>query len=229
MTALSFISITPYGGAVNSLSVSNGKLAAAVQATDKQSNGKVVVFNTGDYSKIAEITVGALPDMVTFSPDGKYIMSANEGEPNDAYTNDPSGTVSIISVENNYSVATLDFSSWASKQAELMQKGFRVFGPSLNFVKDIEPEYISISADSKTAWVTLQENNAIAKIDIISKTITDIFALGFKDYSLDGNEIDPTDDNKIYAAAKWPVKGIYMPDAIAVLESAWQPIPLHSK
>jgi DNA-binding beta-propeller fold protein YncE len=219
MKSIGSISMLPYGGAVNSLSVYDGKLAAAIQSNDKQANGKVVVFKTSDHSKIAEITVGALPDMVTFSPDGKYIMTANEGEPNAAYDNDPNGTVSIISVENNYAVTTLDFSAMASQEAALKAKGFRIFGPGNNFLKDIEPEYITISADSKTAWVTLQENNGIAKIDIASKTITNIFPLGFKDYNADGNEIDPSDDDKVYKAAKWPVKGIYLPDAIAVLES----------
>ncbi|MES2454561.1 MAG: choice-of-anchor I family protein [Bacteroidota bacterium] len=219
MTVIGNISVQPYGGAVNSLAVHSGKLAAAVQATDKTSNGKVVVFKTSDHSKIAEINVGALPDMVTFSPDGKYIMSANEGEPNTTYSADPEGTVSIISVNENYAVTTLNFAAMASQETALKQKGFRIFGPGNNFLKDIEPEYITISSDSKTAWVTLQENNGIAKIDIASKTITNIFPLGFKDYNTDGNEIDPTDDNKAYAAAKWPVKGIYMPDAIAVLEN----------
>lgn len=222
MKSIGMISMVPFGGAVNSVAVHDGKLAAAIQATDKQANGKVVVFKTSDYSKIAEITVGALPDMVTFSPDGKYILTANEGEPNTTYTNDPSGTVSIISVDN-YAVTTIDFSSMASQQAALEAKGFRIFGPGKNFVKDIEPEYIIISGDSKTAWVTLQENNGIAKIDITSKTITNIFPLGFKDYNLTGNEIDPSDDDKKYVAAKWPVKGIYMPDAIAVLESNGTP------
>lgn len=213
------ISMTPFGGAVNSVAVYGGKLAAAIQANDKTANGKVGVFNTSDHSKIAEITVGALPDMVTFSPDGKFILTANEGEPNDTYTSDPSGTVSIISVADNYAVTTLDFSSMASQEANLKQKGLRIFGPSKSFVKDIEPEYITISSDSKTAWVTLQENNAIAKIDIASKSITAIFPLGFKDYNATGNEIDQTDIDAAYKAAKWNVKGVYMPDAIAVLES----------
>jgi DNA-binding beta-propeller fold protein YncE len=223
MTVIGNISMQPFGGAVNSLAVHSGKLAAAIQATDKTANGKVVVFKTSDHSVISQINVGALPDMVTFSPDGKYIMTANEGEPNPSYTIDPEGTVSIISVNENYAVTTLNFSAMAGQQTVLMQKGFRIFGPNSTFVKDIEPEYVTISADSKTAWVTLQENNAIAKIDIASKTVSNIFPLGFKDYNADGNEIDPTDDNGVYAAAKWPVKGIYMPDGISVLENNGTP------
>ncbi|MDT3401584.1 choice-of-anchor I family protein [Mucilaginibacter terrae] len=216
MTVIKSIPMLPYGGAVNSLSVYGGNVAAAIESTNKQANGKVVVFKTSDYSKVAEINVGALPDMVTYSPDGKYILTANEGEPSADYLNDPEGSISIITVAD-YSVVTKNFAAFAGQKDALQAKGFRIFGPSNDFVKDIEPEYITISEDSKTAWVTLQENNGIAKIDLTSKNITDIFPLGFKDYSLDGNEIDPSDKETLnYIAGKWPVKGIYMPDAIAV-------------
>jgi len=223
MKYITSISMAPYGGAVNSLAVSDGKLAAAIESLDKQANGKVAVFKTSDYTEIKVITVGALPDMITFSPDGKFILTANEGEPNAAYTNDPEGTVSIISVADNYAVNTIGFAAFAGQQATLEAKGFRIFGPGKNFVKDIEPEYITVSGDSKTAWVTLQENNAIAKIDLTSKTITNIFPLGFKDYNADGNEINVSDEDKKTDLAKWNVKGIYMPDAIALLESAGTP------
>lgn len=223
MVVVGSISMAPYGGAVNSVAVSNGRLAAAIESVDKQANGKVAVFKTDDLSEVKVINVGALPDMITYSPDGKYIMTANEGEPNTTYTNDPAGTVSIITVAD-YSVNTIDFSAFAGQKADLMSKGFRIFGIGNDFVKDIEPEYITISSDSKTAWVTLQENNGIAKIDIVSKTITNIFPLGFKDYNVDGNEIDPSDrDDKVGVAAKWPVKGVYMPDAIALLDNAGIP------
>jgi hypothetical protein len=216
---LSSISTLPYGGLVNSVAVSNGKLAAAIESTSKQTNGKIVVFKTIDNSEIKVITVGALPDMVTFSPDGKFILSANEGEPSDDYTNDPQGTISIISVESDYAVTTLNFSSFASQSTALKAKGFRIFGPSNDFAKDVEPEYITVSEDSKTAWITLQENNGIAKVDLVSKTITDIFPLGFKDYNLTGNEIDPSDKDSKISLAQWNVKGIYMPDGIAVYQS----------
>ena len=219
---ITFIATLPYGGAVNSVTVKDGKLAAAIESTNKQANGKVVIFKTSDYSLIKVVEVGALPDMITFSPDGKFILTANEGEPSDDYTNDPMGTISIISVEN-YAVTTLNFTSFASQSANLKSKGFRIFGPSNDFAKDIEPEYITVSEDSKTAWVTLQENNGIAKVDLSTKTITNIFPLGFKDYNVAGNEIDPSDKDSKMSLAKWKVKGIYMPDAIAVLQSGGIP------
>ena len=216
---VSSISLAAYAGAVNSLDVSNGKLAAAIEALNKQDNGKVVVFKTDDYSEVKVVTVGALPDMITYSDDGNYILTANEGEPSNDYTNDPAGTVSIIEVNNNYAVTTVDFAAFVAQEATLKAAGLRVFGIGNNFVKDMEPEYITISGDSKTAWVTLQENNGIAKIDIASKTVTNIFPLGFKDYNTNDNAIDVSDlDGTVGSFAKWPLKGIYMPDAISLFE-----------
>ena len=211
-----FINIAIYGGFVNSVSVSNGQLAAAIEAADKVNAGKVVVFNTTSHEAIAVVTVGSLPDMVTFTPDGNFILTANEGEPNDAYTIDPLGTVSIIDISDNYNATTLDFRSFASRAAELKAKGFRLFGKNASFEQDVEPEYIAVSTNSNTAWVTLQENNGIAKIDLTTKTITDIFPLGFKDYNNPSNTIDPSDQDGGINFGAWPVKGMYLPDAIVV-------------
>ena len=217
MQVIASISMAPYGGFVNSVDADKGFLAAAIEASVKTSPGKVVVFNTETYAEVKVINVGSLPDMVTYSPDGKWIMTANEGEPNNDYTIDPPGTVSIISVKDNYAVTTLDFSSFASQQASLRQRGLRIFGPGSSFAQDIEPEYVTISKDSRTAWVTLQENNAIAKLDIRTRTITEIFPLGFKNHNVTANAIDVRDGGGIVRST-WPVYGIYLPDAIVVWE-----------
>ena len=213
---LATINLSTYKGAANSVAVYNGMLAVALESTvDKQENGKLVLFKTSDYSLIKEITVGALPDMVTFSGDGKFIMTANEGEPSSDYSKDPNGSISIIDVANNYNVTTLDFSSFASQLSTLTTGGFRIGKDGASFAADIEPEYITISADSKTAWVTLQENNGVAKVDLVSKTISKIFPLGYKDFSKSENAIDVSDKDGAVAFASWKVKGLYMPDAIA--------------
>lgn len=209
------IDLASYEGAANSVSVFDGKLAVALESTaNKQANGKVVIFNTSDYSLIKQVTVGALPDMITFSPDGKFIMTANEGEPNTDYSQDPNGTISIIET-SNYAVTTLDFSSFAGQAATLAKDGFRVSKAAKSFAQDIEPEYITISDDSKTAWVTLQENNGVAKVDLTSKTITAIFPLGLKDFNTAANAIDVSDSDDKVAFNPWKVKGVYMPDAIS--------------
>src|SRR5688572_15440697 len=115
LSVIHSIDLAPYGGLVNSLSVHDGLLAAAVEAVDKTQPGKVVVFKTRNYAEVKVIPVGSLPDMVTFSPDGKFIITANEGEPDPDFVNDPVGTVSIISVKNNFSVVNLDFTGFAGQ------------------------------------------------------------------------------------------------------------------
>ncbi|CAM3527840.1 choice-of-anchor I family protein [Flavobacterium chungbukense] len=209
------IDLATYEGAANSVSVFDGKLAVALESTaNKQANGKVVIFNTSDYSLIKQVTVGALPDMITFSPDGKFIMTANEGEPNTDYSQDPNGTISIIET-STYTVTTLDFASFSGQAAALAKDGFRISKAAKSFAQDIEPEYVTISDDSKTAWVTLQENNGVAKVDLTTKTITAIYPLGSKNYNTAENAIDVSDlDDKI-AFNPWKVKGLYMPDAIS--------------
>jgi len=214
-TKIGKIDLTPYEGASNSVSIYDGKLAVALESTaNKQGNGKVVIFNTSDYSLIKQVTVGALPDMVTFSPDGKYIMTANEGEPNTDYSQDPNGTISIIET-SSYTVTTLDFASFSGQAETLKKDGFRISKVAKSFAQDIEPEYVTISDDSKSAWVTLQENNGVAKVDLTSKTITAIYPLGFKDFNTADNAIDVSDKDDKIAFNPWKVKGMFMPDAIS--------------
>lgn len=204
----------PGQGWANSVAVSNGLLAVGVEAAVKQDNGTVYVFKTSTYEEVKKITVGALPDMVTFSPDGNYIVSANEGEPNATYTVDPVGSISIIDIKNNYAVKTLNFAGFESDKVNLMAAGLRIFGLNASFAQDIEPEYVAITPDSKKAFVTLQENNAVAEVDLVAGTITKIRPLGTRDISLAENAFDVTEDNK-YEAKTWPIKAYYLPDAIS--------------
>lgn len=216
LTYESEISIAAYGHGVTSVSVKNGLLAAAIESNPKTDPGKVVVWDTETIEEKAVVTVGSLPDMVSFSPDGSYLVTANEGEPNEDYSVDPNGSVSIINVKQNYSVTTLDFTPFNNQAQSLMSNGYRLPGPAgITLAADTEPEYLTISHDSKTAWVTLQENNGIAKVNLKTKVIEKIFPLGYLNHSLPGNELDPSDKDNGLFFANYPVKGIFMPDGIA--------------
>lgn len=214
---ISSIDASSYGGGVNSVAVHDGIVAIAVENENKQLNGKIAFFNT-QLKFLSAVEVGALPDMVTFTPNGQFVIVANEGEPNDDYTVDPEGTVSIIAIPDG--VANLDQSAvktatFIAFNGKSLDPSIRVFGPKASVAQDMEPEFITVSSDSKTAWVTCQENNAIAKIDIDNATIANLYGLGFKDHNLAGNGIDASDKDKKINIQPWPVKGIFMPDAIA--------------
>lgn len=211
------------GAEVNSVSVQNGIVAVAVQAPVKTNNGFAAFYKAADLSLISQVGIGALPDMISFSPDGKTVLVANEAEPSDDYKIDPEGSISVIDISDiTKPVAKVaDFKAWIGKEAELRSKGVRIFGPNANAAQDLEPEYITVSKDSKTAWVTLQENNALAKIDITNAKVTDILPLGYKDHGLAANALDLSDrdgadeeSGKVNIKA-WPgVRGLYLPDAI---------------
>lgn len=200
-------------GTPNSVSVNNKLLAVAVEASNKQQNGHVLVYNTENETLVNNFTVGALPDMVLFSPDGKYLVTADEGEPSSDYLTDPKGSVSIIELTSG-NVMTLTFDDFSAQESTLKDGGFRVFGPGATLAQDIEPEYVAISEDSKTAWITLQENNGIAKVNLETKKIEAIHPLGFKDHMLTQNMLDASNKDDETVLKNWPVYGVFMPDAI---------------
>ncbi|MBL0061654.1 MAG: T9SS type A sorting domain-containing protein [bacterium] len=224
-TLISTINGAPYGASFNSVDVKNGIVAAAVEANPKQNPGVIVFFDTNG-SFLNQVPAGALPDMITFTPDGRYVLSANEGEPNAAYTVDPQGSVTIVDLAGGVMspvVMTASFTSYNGQEASLRAQGIHIFGPNANTSQDLEPEYIAVSANSQTAYVTLQENNALAIIDIPSATVTTLKALGYIDRRLGGNSFDPSDrDNGSGGPAivmgNWPVYSMYNPDAIASYE-----------
>ncbi len=209
------IMVSSFGDGVNSVAVGNGQLAAAIEANNATDPGVVVVWDLDNFSTtLAEVTVGTLPDMVTFTGNGDFILCANEGEPNDDYTVDPLGTVSIIST-SGFSASTVDFSAFNSMVDELAASAFRVFGPGASLAEDVEPEFIAISEDDSKAYVSLQENNGVAIIDINTATVDAIVPLGLKDYSLPGNEIDPSDEDDAVEFRSVDAFGMYQPDALA--------------
>lgn len=217
-TVVSTINMAPYGG-ITSIAVKNGIIAAASPNTNPQQNGSVVFFDiNGNFLK--QVTVGALPDMITFSPDGTKVITANEGEPNDAYTVDPEGSISIIDISGGVSnltqtnVTTLNFNAFDSQVAALTATGLRKVRTNNTLSQDLEPEYVTVSSDSQKAWVTLQENNAIAEINLATKTITNIWGLGKKDMSIPGNGFDASDNNGEVLIANWPVKAYFLPDGV---------------
>ncbi|WP_137919310.1 choice-of-anchor I family protein [Hydrogenophaga sp. 2FB] len=207
------------GASINSVAVHNGVVAVAIQAPVKTDNGRMALYRASDLTLISAVTIGALPDMLTFTPDGNTVLVANEGEPSDDYQIDPEGSISVIHVRNLAApvVRTADFTAFNAQAAALRTAGVRISGPGATVAQDLEPEYIAISADGTTAWVTLQENNAMAKVNIATATVTDILPLGFKDHGVAGNELDASDtEGGAINIKTWPgVHGMYLPDAMA--------------
>jgi 2',3'-cyclic-nucleotide 2'-phosphodiesterase / 3'-nucleotidase / 5'-nucleotidase len=224
------VSLLPFGGVANSVAVRDGIVAIAVESVPKTTPGKAVFFDS-DLNFLSSVPVGSLPDMLTFSPNGRWVLVANEGEPN-SYNNadaqnvgpsvDPEGSVSIIDLSagaSNLTPESVRTAGFAAFNDATLDPSIRIFGPNATVAQDLEPEYVTISQDSMTAWVTLQENNALAVVDIASGTVTRLIGLGAKDHALAGNAFDASDrdganNGPAINIRNWPVKGLYLPDGI---------------
>jgi hypothetical protein len=212
----------PVGGQPNSVDVCKGIVAAAVEASPKTLPGNIEFFDTAG-KPLGVVPVGALPDMVTFTPNCRFVLVANEGEPNSynqADSVDPEGGVSVIDLRRGVSravVRTARFNDWILK---LNRDSIRAFGPNASFAQDMEPEYIAVSDDSNFAWVTVQEANAIVTLDIENARFLTVTGLGAKNHNVPGNALDPSDRDGGIHIANWPVWGMYQPDAIAYFKFA---------
>lgn len=217
-------------GGIQSLDINGNLMAVAVSSSPKTNQGVIAFYSiasSGALTFLKKVTVGVLPDSVAFSPDGRSLVVANEGELSDSFGTDgidPEGSISIVRITNGVPADTAvqlnftDFITGASRSAEL-PAGVRIGRPMATVAQDLEPEYVAISQDSRTAYVTLQENNAIAVVDLSAGRIDRIFALGFKDHGLARNAFAPSDEaavlNPPQLVSLQNVFGIYMPDTAA--------------
>ena len=204
-------------GPPNSVAAKNGLVAVAVEGPTGQDPGAVQFFDAASGAANGPaVTVGAMPDMLAFTPDGSKVLTANEGEA-DMATGliNPEGSVSIVDVASR-TATTASFAPWNGQEAALKALGVRISDINgITLAQDLEPEYLTIDATSTTAWVTMQEANAIAVVDIATATVTAIHALGEKNHGLPGNELDPSNQDGIVGNFQsFPILGLYMPDAI---------------
>ena len=206
------------GGGPNGIAVRGGIVAVAVEATVRTDAGEVRFYSTAGIF-LGAVPAGALPDAVAFDPSGRYVVVANEGEP--AAGVNPEGTVSIIDLQNGVASATVatarftDFNAGGPRRGEL-NASVLLDPAAASVAQDFEPEYAAILGTR--AYVTLQEANAVAVIDLPTAAVVGVYGLGFKDYSLPANKFDASDQDGGVNIRNWPVFGAYQPDAVAAFE-----------
>ena len=208
-------------GDMTSVSINSeaGIAAVALQHSEYDKNGYVALLSV-EGELLAMLEAGCQPDMVTFTPDKSKILSANEGEPRNGYgdnVTDPCGSVTVIEVNYNSlsdsSCTNIDFTAFDICRDELAESGVLFVKGALPSV-DFEPEYIA--ADNSKAYITLQESNAIAVLDIESLIYDGVYPLGFKDLSLEENAVDIIKDGAYLANTYEDAVGAYMPDGISI-------------
>lgn len=203
-----------------SVAIFGDLVAVAARGASPTARGMVHLLDpTG--TELARLEVGHAPDMVAFTPDGRTLLVACEGEasPTDA-TIDPPGSIALIDLANGPSRATVTdagFDAFEAQRSELMARGLRAVVPGRTLSQEIEPEFIATSPDGRWAFATLQENNAIAVLDLEAQRVTSIQPLGFRDGMSPGMGFDAIDDDKAAPRAV-PVSALFQPDAIVAFE-----------
>lgn len=190
--------------------------AAAIPEHSDTTPGTLVFLETATGAVIAQVRVGFHPDMVTFTPDGRAVLVANEGEPGEDA--DPAGGITVVDLGGvrtlhdvralgDSDAATYDLSP-SNLAAGVTLDGLRI-GPANRDTPwlDLEPEYIA--PDNGGAWVSLQENNALARFDLAGRTWTAVHSLGVHIQTIDASDADGQ------ARIDDEVAGMPMPDAIA--------------
>jgi len=206
-------------GNASSVTVFGDLVAVSMLEDEEWRDGQVQVMRYTDSLEVVGLyKVCSQPDMITFTPDGKNLLVACEGSPSADFSEDPEGGIAFLSVAKagegelwknaELTVARFDkLDSTALKKAGVRAPGAQ------GFLKSLEPEYITVSQDSRWAWVSLQENNAIAKIDVKARKVKSVFPLGYVNYS-SGATVDAVSDGLI-EMKNYPLRGLRQPDGIA--------------
>lgn len=221
ISSVASIPMLPTYGNINSVAAYNGIVAVANESLiSPQDSGRVNFFDANG-TFINSVKVGMLPDMITFSHNGQKVIVACEGEPNASYTNDPQGSICVIDISGGVASLTqsnvtgIGFTAFNGQEASLRAMGIRIYGPGANASMDFEPEYVTLSDDDQIAWVSLQENNALAVIDLTTNTVTQLLPLGYKDLNQVGNALDISDQTSGINLSNFPIKAMTLPDALS--------------
>lgn len=212
-TPLAPIDLSPFGAGPNSVVYLSDfrAVAVAVEAAKVGEPGKVAVFDAIKGTHLVAFPAGALPDMVTTTEDGRYLLVANEGEPADDGSIDPEGSVTVIDLKRGLKRADVDTADFHGVP---LRGPVRTFTPGATVAQDLEPEYIATSGD--WAWVSIQEANAIGLLDVEEAEFVSVRSLGFKNHGLTENAFDATDTGALPSIEPHPsVFGMYQPDAIS--------------
>ncbi len=182
----------------------------------------------GTVKEVGVVDTGFLTDSILFSADGRQLYAANEGSPNDDYSVDPIGSVSIITISGKgrnlrFSEVEVSFPDLDDSSVDLLGSGIRFSGKTgvtTSFAQDAEPEYVS--AAGGYLFVTLQENNTVARINLATNQVESYIGLGWVDYSqvsVDLNDEDGPSKSELFnPLTGQKVVGLRMADGIAAWE-----------
>ncbi|MDS4030470.1 MAG: hypothetical protein RKO66_10405 [Candidatus Contendobacter sp.] len=147
--------------------------------------GSVAAYRLSDGASLASAPVGIQPDSIAIAPNGQYAVVANEAEGAGLGQDGGYGSLSVVDLTGFNSVApspllvtnvalpsaagVLGFSSGRTDDIARL--------PVDNTPGTLEPESVAFTKDSRFAYITLQENNGVVRLDLHTLELT-YFGLG---------------------------------------------------
>ena len=221
------LALQTLSGEAQAVAVKGNRIAVAV-SDDKTEQGLVQIFrwnpSKGKLKLTESVTVGFLPDSIAWK--GDVVVTANEGEPNDFYGVDdgvdPIGSISVLTMDGGKVVHNHELTASGSgfTRKRLRKAGVRLDGLKGSSIDQLlEPEFVNIDPDGGFATVMLQENNAMARVDLDAKKIVSITGLGRKNWGRGGLVVDTSnedgpDGEELYNLGPRQFKSLYMADGM---------------
>lgn len=200
--------LVPLGGEPTSVAVHGPHALVAVDTSGSftEPSGHLAVLDVRRREAVAEIPLAGQPDAVDVSPDGRFAAVVIENERDEDVVVDdvegglpqnPPGLLQIVDLRGAPS-------GWMVRDVDLT--GLSAYGPG-----DPEPEYVDVNAGN-LAVVTLQENNHLVLVDLVTGTVVGDFPAG----TVDLTAVDAVEDGVISLTGSLP--GVPRePDAVAWL------------
>lgn len=210
----------PYKPTSVSVCESRGLVAASLtNDADEAAPGRVLVMDRNlTVLRLVMRKECVLPDDVKWTADCKFLVAACEGEGADV----PGGVmVADYRGPGGMWYRGVRFASFAPYDGLvniLIQNGVRLV-ESMKPSVDLEPEYVATVGHH--AYVTVQENNAIAVVDLAEAAITELKPLGFINRFKPGFSLDTSDkDGRVNLRNYRYLYGMPQPDTIKTYVAA---------
>lgn len=240
------IPLMPFGNEPISIAIKEGVLAVTVETTNSSTEpNRILFFNADGESLRSPVDIAGVRQ-VGFTPNGRQLVATVLGGVDEGTLQITESKVAVIDLGRvNWSTCrrkpeqcrlepTLRLADFRAFDKErLRASGVRFFlsavispllppGAELTVGQEIDLAGLTITRDSRHAFVSLQRNNALAKLDLRRARITEINALGSLDHSAPGFGMDISDRDGAINIANWPLRSFPQPDKIAVIRSGGQ-------
>lgn len=169
----------------------DGRYALAVVDTSPsfaEPSGELAVIDLRTRTVVRTIALGGQPDSIAISPKGSVAAVAIEnqrdedvevGDVEGGLPQAPAGFLAVVDLQGSPE-------RWTADRVELTGLEGALYP------EDPEPEYVDIDRDGIAA-VTLQENNAVALVDLAARRVVDSWSAGVVERS----DADTSDDGTI--------------------------------